>query len=444
MRSDQPAKLKGVPLSSDLFALFLQHVKKQFGTLPKGSKVAVAVSGGSDSMALMLLMQGLAKEMEFEITALTIDHQLRKESSTETKQVAQWMAALGVPHVILTGPVESTENTQKAARNMRYNVMSQWCQENRYTRLAVAHHQDDQVETFFHHLSRGSGLKGLSGMRPQKYMNGLKVMRPLLPFHKKDLQQFLKANDQTWIEDPSNDDVSYFRARVRKARTTLQDIGLTDPNIALSMRHLQEALRDLTTLAEDFLEYKVTPSPMGFLAFEKVDFLTLPDSVKKIALQKILIYISQNPLNLRWESLDSLCTALHQPGCAKTSHGCILFEKHGRIYVMREPAAAKLLNVSASTLSGTWDNRYRFSISPNEQQELRIASLDEKGWQQVASDVHVPALPKRLFYGVPAIFYLDKVVAAPHLKYTGVAGPTLKVHMDYDPVHPLIGELINL
>ena len=176
-----------------------------FGPAPR---VAVAVSGGADSMALLLL----AKDWAPGVAALTVDHGLRAGSTAEAAQVAAWCASRRIPHCVLawTGRKPSS-GIQEASRTARYELLTQWCRDRGYPHLLVGHHLEDQAETFLIRMQRGSGVDGLAAMPSTTARDGVRIVRPLLGVTPARLTAFLRAAGQPWIEDPSNDDPRFAR-----------------------------------------------------------------------------------------------------------------------------------------------------------------------------------------------------------------------------------------
>lgn len=172
-------------------------------------KVAVAVSGGADSMALVKLMHVTYPDT----VAVTVDHQLRQESRAEAEQVAKWMAQWGVPHVILTWQMPSTQRIQERARQARYALIGKWCQEMGIHTLMTAHHLDDMIETFWMRAFKGSGPAGLCGMAVERTMSFGRLIRPALSLPGDQLKGAL--GDHPFIEDPSNDNTRFERVRCR-------------------------------------------------------------------------------------------------------------------------------------------------------------------------------------------------------------------------------------
>jgi len=204
---------------------------------PGGGRLGLAVSGGPDSLAMLLLAHAAIPE-RFE--AATVDHGLRAESAAEGEFVARLCAALGVPHATLRVEV-AAGNLQDEARTARYAAMSAWAAERGLSALATAHHADDQAETVLMRLNRGSGLSGLAGVRACGTVPGsqLPLIRPLLDWRRGGLGEIVARASIEPVQDPSNADPRFDRARIRAA---LAEADWLDPAaIAQSAAHLAEA-----------------------------------------------------------------------------------------------------------------------------------------------------------------------------------------------------------
>ncbi|MGH6981766.1 MAG: tRNA lysidine(34) synthetase TilS, partial [Stellaceae bacterium] len=187
------------------------------GPFERRPRVAVAVSGGADSMALLLLAREWAAARQGDVTALTIDHKLRPEAAKEARRVARWCKARGVVHRTLAWRGKKPKgDIQAAARAARYRLLEDWCVDAGVLHLLLAHHQDDQAETFLLRLARGSGLDGLAAIAPVAERPGCRLLRPLLAMSHGRLVATLEARGQVWLDDPSNDNERYARVRMRK------------------------------------------------------------------------------------------------------------------------------------------------------------------------------------------------------------------------------------
>lgn len=210
-------------------------------------KIAVAVSGGPDSMALLHLAQAVMPRTE--IHALTLDHGLRHESAQEAKQIAAWIADWPrVTHHILKWKGNKPESgIMEAARDARYDILCKWCGRNGIRQLWVAHHAGDQAETFLFRLAHGSGVDGLSGMAAvSPYRDsGIDVIRPLLDRTKDEIVAYCTRAKIPFVTDPTNTNMKYARARLRQALPLLEAEGLTEKRLARTatrMRQAREAL----------------------------------------------------------------------------------------------------------------------------------------------------------------------------------------------------------
>lgn len=236
--ADTVAAEKSLKPSAEL----IERFRRGLEPLAKpGTRIGIAVSGGPDSLALLLLA---AATRPGEVEAATVDHALRPEARTEAEAVAALCERLGVTHTILTAEWDEKPQTaiQERARNARYGLLGKWAREHGIGALAVAHHVDDQAETFIMRLARGAGVKGLAGMRrlaPAPRDGAVALLRPLLGWRRSELEQIVADAGLTASADPSNEDEQFERVRVRQALG--QADWLDAGSIALSAAHLAQA-----------------------------------------------------------------------------------------------------------------------------------------------------------------------------------------------------------
>jgi tRNA(Ile)-lysidine synthase len=206
--------------------------------VPQQTKIGLAVSGGPDSLALLLLA---AEARPLEIEAATVDHALRPEGRAEAEMVARVCERLGVPHSVLTVRWDEKPETaiQERARIMRYRLLRDWARERGLAAICTAHHVDDQAETFLMRLARGAGVKGLAGMRRITRGAEVALVRPLLGWRHSELEAVCAGAGVEPVEDPSNEDEQFERVRVRKALAQVE--GFDAAAIAQSAAHLAEA-----------------------------------------------------------------------------------------------------------------------------------------------------------------------------------------------------------
>jgi tRNA(Ile)-lysidine synthase len=284
--------------------------------------LAVAVSGGADSMALCLLASGWARARHGKVTALTVDHGLRPESAAEARQVARWCRALGIAHVTLrwTGRKPKT-GIQASARAARYRLLEESCRTRGVIHLLVAHHAGDQAETVALRGERGSGEDGLAGMAAIVETPNLRILRPLLAVPKARLVAMLQRAGQGWIEDPSNRDPKYARVRVRRAGTK------TRPRTGRARRDAQVA----ALLAHAFVQPGRVECDVAALA-------GADPALARRALARLLIGVGGAPYPPATAALDRLVAALASGNLrsARTLGFCRVETRDGRLVVTPE------------------------------------------------------------------------------------------------------------
>lgn len=196
----------------------------------------MAVSGGPDSLALLLLANAVGRDIE----AATVDHQLRAGSAQEAADVAAVCARIDVPHFILPVGVSPGASVQAKARIARYEALERWAKERDRDVVLTAHHLDDQAETLLMRLGRGAGLGGLAAIRASLALpNGLIVARPLLGWRKSELQTLVRDAGLSAVDDPSNRDPAHDRTRIRAILAA--DDFLDPPRLAATSRHLAQS-----------------------------------------------------------------------------------------------------------------------------------------------------------------------------------------------------------
>ncbi|PWB83256.1 MAG: tRNA lysidine(34) synthetase TilS [Methylocystaceae bacterium] len=196
-------------------------------SLAEAGPLLLAVSGGPDSVALMLLAARWSMRARREIAVATVDHGLRPESAEETRLVGDWARDLGFAHHALSWDgAKPKTRIQERARAARYRLLAQCAHEIGATAIVTAHHADDQAETILFRLTRGSGVAGLAGMAAISRLGELSLMRPLLAFRKLELEAYCVASNHPFLRDPSNENPAFARARLRRLRGLLEDQGL--------------------------------------------------------------------------------------------------------------------------------------------------------------------------------------------------------------------------
>ena len=270
------------------------HIKESFKnsmiatSISATDKVAVAVSGGIDSMALAIIASSYFKKP---ILAITVDHKIRKESKNEAEKVKKWFKKYNIQHHIITLAKNTiTSNIQSNARDYRYNLMTAFCQENNISNLLVAHNKEDQAENVLIRLLRGSGVDGLCGMKVKTNINNINIIRPLLDIKKETLKEFLVNIDQEWIEDPSNQDEKYLRTNIRNFISQAEDKELLVDRLVKTANNMQRS--------RSYIEYKIADDMQNVISLKQEGYYVIKtDQFKKLhseAAHKILATLLKN------------------------------------------------------------------------------------------------------------------------------------------------------
>lgn len=237
-----------------ILAAMLDRFLKGVPPLALDARIGVAVSGGPDSLALLLLAEAA---WPGRVCAATVDHGLRPESAAEAAWVADLCATRGIPHRTLTPDAPITGSLQAEARRARYALLDAWRVAEGAACVMTAHHADDQAETLLMRLNRGAGVGGLAGIRAVNRH----VVRPLLGWRRAELQAIVDAAGITALRDPSNEDLRFDRARFRRH---LADAPWIDPQaLARSAANLADAEAALAWAAARLADERIGAADSG-------------------------------------------------------------------------------------------------------------------------------------------------------------------------------------
>ena len=303
--------------------------------------VAVGVSGGADSLALVLMLKDAGKK----VVALTVDHCLRKESAKEAEYVAGLMKKYKIEHHILCwkNGANVKKSIEENARAARYGLMIDFCKKNNIKILAVAHHMRDQAETFLLRLQRGSGLFGLSAMMPVLQRDGVKLIRPLLDICPEDLKKYCRENNVVWIDDPMNDDDDFSRVKIRKFLPKLEQIGIDVARLAATAKNLQNSRLFIQDLIDEFLSAQVRwwEGVLVSLNYAKLKKLHL--EISKGVLGYLLQKVGQTDYLPEMSEIIRFLTDDDFKGC--TLGKCELFIASKRLWIIPQDEKNELMTI---------------------------------------------------------------------------------------------------
>jgi tRNA(Ile)-lysidine synthetase, N-terminal domain len=390
-------------------AWLIQQVSSAFLPNPP-DRIAVAVSGGGDSMALLHLMHGFCRLHGSRLFAVTVDHCLRPEGAEEAEAVGAYCATLGVPHdTLIWDDWDGIGNLQAEARDARYECVSDWAKERGIRTVALGHTADDQAETVLMRLARRAGVDGLSSISPRMSRHGIHWVRPLLSVTREGLRSYLRSQQVSWVEDPSNDDTTFERIRARKALAELGKLGIDASGLATvaeQMRQARVALNWQTFLAAR----DIARVEKGAVVLDERRLRIQPEEIQRRLLVHALGWISGNPYPPRRAAVATLMAALRR-GLASTLDGCHALREKESIWVFREHKAVQNLRVPAGLL---WDSRWRIKPATDEAARQRhyVAVMGPQGVEQ-CGDWRASGLPLQAVMSLPAVWQDDVLLAAP-------------------------------
>lgn len=349
-----------------------------FAGLERYATISLAVSGGSDSLAMMhLVAQWRRQHAKLGLLVpplplvLTVDHRLRPEAADEARLVASEAGFLGFPHETLIWEGDKPESgLQAAAREARYRLMAQ--------RLATcpapiailtAHTQSDQAETLLMRLARGSGLEGLSGMARRRALSDtprIDLVRPLLDISADRLRETLRTPPpRQWVEDPTNADLHHERPRWRASQPALSALGLTDAPLARSARRLRRACEAIQWATHRLADTALREVPGLSATIDAAALFAAPAELRIQLIAKVLDRYGGSHPQARLSEVERLMSRLERDEMGLTLGGCQVRRDRDRIVVWREVGRDGLpAIVLRPGERAVWDQRFEVFIGP--------------------------------------------------------------------------------
>ena len=389
------------------FAALLQSL----GPFSSSTHFAVALSGGADSLALTLLMQEYVAQHGGHITALTVDHRLRKESTEEAQRVAAMMHDQGMAHHILTPAHDtSSNNLQEAARHWRYRALSDYCHAQGILHCLVAHNAGDNRETVAHNEARGDTVDGISGMRSSHTLHGIRFLRPLLITERAELEAFLRSKKMAWIDDPSNTNPAFARVRTRdRLRHAPEECAALDATLI--------AHRPLRTMRDDALALAamqaVTIHPLGFAEMNLAHWRGLDEPLASQLVADCLTTIGGATSRPRGSDTRRLAHALRAPFTRRTLHQCELTLHGDHVRIARELARVAAPIALTGNGETCWDGRFIIRHAIPAGTCYTLAALGNHGRKQAIARWGAVG---DVAPSTPALWHLDELLYVPHIE----------------------------
>ncbi|MGE0109405.1 MAG: tRNA lysidine(34) synthetase TilS [Bdellovibrionales bacterium] len=372
--------------------------------------IALAVSGGPDSMA----MAWLAKEHfgTDSLYAFIVEHGLRAESPKEAATTKKHLEAMGVRTFILPwvhGPLPSRIHVH--ARKARYDLLIQACKDKGCNALFLAHHKNDQAETILMRLAKGSGLKGLSGIKEQTTRDGITLYRPLLHVGKDELIALCHQKNISYATDKSNDSEKYARGRLRRVKAALETEGLTEDRLLDLGARAKDASEAISFYAQTFIKEQGKPLESSAIILPRDSFEALPRATALEVLSLVLQAIHFKPYPPR---RSYLLNALNAPQTVAL-HGCLIQKSEKRILIAREPAAVTETLEIAPHETIVWDGRFNVTYQ-GEEKGLIIRALGLRPHKDLAAKAPeiLKTIPQgRLRATLPALWKGEEWIGMP-------------------------------
>ena len=288
---------------------FISYLNNNF-IFEKNPNVAVAVSGGPDSAALIYLINEWINLVKGNVIPLIINHNLREESSKESKIVSNFLKEKNINSKILKVKKNKIfKKTMKEARINRYNLLTNFCRNNSILYLFVAHHKDDQIETFLNRKISGSDFNGLQGIKNINLSNQICIIRPLLNFSKKQIIKFNINNGIKFIEDPSNNNYDYTRPVIRKF---LDETNLSiKKKINRDFQSIQDNSELYNKMISEQLIKNIIEAKKNYIKTNIKNLLDLDALILERIIKKIYFYFYNENIFLKSKKIQILISKLN-------------------------------------------------------------------------------------------------------------------------------------
>ncbi len=390
------------------------------------SKIAIAVSGGLDSIVLMNLAKLSNKIDTKSIHILIVDHGLRKNSKDEAFFAKQEAGKLGFKSKILTWKGKKpTTKIQETARNSRYDLLFDYCRKNDISDLFIAHHLDDQIENFIFRMFRGSGIKGLTSFSNIYKIDDINIIRPLIEIPKSDLLIFAEEQKLKWIEDISNSNLAFDRVKIRNALNSFYKNGFDKKLFLKSINKLKSINEDLDFIADDYVKKYIKFNDNIFVSIDKNFFFVAPKEIQMRVIKNCISFFApEKPYPPKDTKIINLMKWIknNQESSSKTLGGT-LFKKNKKVIILYKEVN-NLTNIKPIMISKSkykcWDNR--FLIKSNVEINGKISYLGPEGVKILKSkkiDIKKTKkdAPIAAIYSSPAIWEKKCLISAPIFDY---------------------------
>lgn len=402
-------------------------------------RLAVAVSGGVDSMVLAHVVRDWVARCGGQVIALIVDHRLREDSTQEAHDVAALLKSAGIEAYILTiTETIGLTGIQEKARKLRYQLLEAWCEQHGVLHLLTAHHADDQRETLVMRMMRGATVQGLQGIRDVAYRDDVRYVRPLLQLTKHALLDYAFQHGIVWKEDPTNAKPAYTRNRVRHVMPLLEKEGFSVQRTFMLVDNLRSG--------NDFIHHTLVKWMVGHVRYHAPYVMSMPLAAYKslhheqaiLLLRSITSLVSGEDREVRTAELRRLHEALEgaSESFHRTLNGCLVVvdKSLDSIFVVKElrcfpePVCANQQSLG-------------YVLASDLDSAMVVAPLGKHGVAQLKrGKVALPKLPLFVLRAWLAIYRdatLEEVVCIPHMHIHGHSAGDKSLQIAWYPPKPL-------
>lgn len=402
-------------VNDNKFPLTDSRICGLFSSYINHDRIALAVSGGRDSMALMYLVYRWKAHLalNIEIEVLTVNHNLRKAAEDECGFVQKIAKNYGFKHKVLIWEHEHVETSiQEKARKARYQLMLDYVREENIDTILTAHTSDDNIETFIMRLAKGSGLNGLKSINEIRHEDRIQIQRPLLSLSRSLTTEILRSTGNEWVDDPTNDDERFERVKIRNNISLLSSFNISSDNLTKTIQRLARAHESISFFTNLVSEELVELSELGHA---NVNFDKLRYYPKEIILRVFAKALTDvNGGNVSLSSLEAVFAELIKTERSKTLNGCQIIPQKNKYVIVRENRGISPVEIKINERI-SWDGRFDVYLKSCDKTNIVIDQIgNADDLRKMIDGTTFQSVPNYVLRTLPGGFIKDKLVLLPN------------------------------
>ena len=419
-----------------------------FGIVDFVGTIAVAVSGGSDSMALLHVAARWARERKAKIVAIHVNHQLRDDASIDASHVSQYCKQQHIECFILNWQhSQIASNIQHQARDARYLMMSNLCKDIFVSHLLTAHHADDNAENFAIRLIKGSGLIGLAASY-EYFHNNIRILRPFYNISKDDCTQYLTLNKLSWVEDSSNSSAKYLRNDIRiNIQGILQKQHINYSQLIARINDVSANFSDVS----DIVKKRLIELLALYCIIEKtghvlINYLALKNEnnyIKILLISYLVTIVSGRNFTPRSNKIAHLLKNIDSSANRQcTIHSCKIIRQGDMLLIMYESELNKTDKSVILKNHLLWNNRFLIKVKDDVTEKYVVDFCSRQDYINIKDELNLRGELRNclnkfhdILFTLPIIKLNDKIVAIVQINYYDISARQLSksVEIDFAP-----------